>query len=386
MRPVQTRVSSLKLLGEYNHIAKVGVGYQRDAPNPYKVFSRGQCDAHPVPGVGAVSEKIFALHRVYAEVLDSELLIGRKNVVLGGGEKGLGGAGEEKPILTVGPADDRAPVLQMRPEKHYIAAVLLDDTGIVDCGHRVGDIRFGENGIFFITFYNGSLSRHRLFRCSSLFKNGFIDPNIFFNHTIDSEVLFNTAATAGSINIFYMSHSIDGLIHRGNQKTGFAVFDQFRHAPPVKGDYGGAAGHGFDNGQSERLIEIDGMEKRVGLFKQQVSLNRPDAADIDRTLFVQVRFDVLVMVRFILNDSGHDQLFIAGPGNFKSLSGSLVRVNATEKEEIIIRFRLKIKLLQIYAVMDGFDIVKIRRPVGIADGNIKYLVVIFFINRQNPWR
>ncbi|MGM0687140.1 MAG: metallopeptidase TldD-related protein, partial [Promethearchaeati archaeon] len=32
--------------------------------------------------------------------------------------------------------------------------------------------------------------------------------------------------------------------------------------------------------------------------------------------------------------------------------------------------RLKIKLLDINAVMDGFDIIKIRRPVGIADGNI----------------
>ena len=116
-------------------------------------------------------------------------------------------------------------------------------------------------------------------------------------------MLFNTATTAGSINIFYLGHSLYGLIHICNEKTIFAVFDQFRHTPPVKGDYGGAAGHGLYNGQSERLIEIYGMEKRIGLPKQQVSLNRPDAADIDRTLFVQVRFDVLVIVRFILNDS-----------------------------------------------------------------------------------
>ena len=104
-------------------------------------------------------------------------------------------------------------------------------------------------------------------------------------------MLFNTAATDRSVNIFYMGHRVYGLIHRCNEKTGFAVFDQFRHAPPVKGDYGGAAGHGLHNGQSERLIEIDGMEKGGGLLKQQVSLNRPDAADIDRILFVQLRFD-----------------------------------------------------------------------------------------------
>jgi hypothetical protein len=109
----------------------------------------------PRSGVGAVGKKIFALHRVDTEVLDSELLIGRKNGVLGRCEKGFRVDREGKTIIAVGPADDRAPVVQMRPEKHKIAAVMLDDTGIVDRGHRVGDIIFGENGIFFITG-NGS--------------------------------------------------------------------------------------------------------------------------------------------------------------------------------------------------------------------------------------
>ena len=79
MGPVQSRVSSLELLGENNHIAKVGLGDQGDALNAFKVFGPGQTDAYPVPGVGAVGKKIFSLHRVYAEVFDSELLIVRKN-------------------------------------------------------------------------------------------------------------------------------------------------------------------------------------------------------------------------------------------------------------------------------------------------------------------
>ena len=125
------------------------------------------------------------------------------------------------------------------------------------------------------------------------------------------------------------------------------------------------------------------MQKRVCLTKQLVALNRPDVADIDRIVIIQMRFNVLVIVGFILNDSRQNQFFVAGSGNFKGLSGTLVLVNASEKEQIIVRFRLKTKLLHIDAVMDGFDIVKIRRPVRIADGNIEHCAVIFFVNWQN---
>jgi hypothetical protein len=111
-------------------------------------------------GVGTVGQKIFTLHWVYAEVLDSELLIGRKNGVLGRCEKGFGVDRKRKPILTVGPADNGTPVMQMGSEKHNIAAVMLDDTGIVNCGHRIGDILFGENGVSIITFYNRPLLSH----------------------------------------------------------------------------------------------------------------------------------------------------------------------------------------------------------------------------------
>jgi hypothetical protein len=197
-------------------------------------------------------------------------------------------------------------------------------------------------------------------------------------------MLFNTAAAAYPVNIFYACNSPYCLIHCFYEKTVLAVFYKFGHATPVKGDYRSAAGHGLDNGQAERLIEIYGMQKRACLAKQPVALNRPGAADINRIVVVQVRFDVLVIVGFILDDSRQYQLFIASPGNFNGLSGTLVMVNAPEKEQIIVRFRLKIKLLYIYAVMDGFDIVQIRRPVGIADGNIEHLAVVFLVNRQIP--
>ena len=88
----------------------------------------------------------------------------------------------------------------------------------------------------------------------------------------------------------------------------------------------------------------------------------------------------------ILDDARQDQLFMAGPGDFNSFSGSFVLVNAPEKEQAVVRGRLKIKLLNVNAVMDGFDIIKIRRSIGIADGNIVRVAVVFLVNRQNPGR
>ena len=99
-----------------------------------------------------------------------------------------------------------------------------------------------------------------------------------------------------------------------------------------------------------------------------------------------MRFDVLVIVSIILNYSRQYQLFVAGPGNFKGLSGALVMVNAPEKKQIIVRLRLKIKLTYIYTVMYSLDIVKLWRPIGVADGNIGHFAVIFPVNRQDTRR
>jgi len=144
-------------------------------------------------------------------------------------------------------------------------------------------------------------------------------------------MLFNIAAAIGSINIFYRFNSIDRIIHRFYEKAVFAMHDQLWHATLVKGNHWSAAGHGLYYGQAERLIEIYGMQKRVCLTKQLVALTRPDAADIDRIVVIQMRFNVLVIVGFILNDSGQNQFFVAGSGNFKGLSGTLVLVNASEE-------------------------------------------------------
>ena len=177
------------------------------------------------------------------------------------------------------------------------------------------------------------------------FKNRFIDLNVFCKHAFDCEVLFNMTAAVCPVNLFYFRNGINGLIQCFYEKTVFAVFDKFGHASLVKCDHWCAAGHRFYNGQAERFIEIYGVEKCGCIAEQPVALNRVGTAGIDNMIVVQVWFDVLVIVGFILDDSRHYQLFIAGPGNFNGLSGALVMVNAPEKKEIVVRLRLKVKLI-----------------------------------------
>jgi len=65
-----------------------------------------------------------------------------------------------------------------------------------------------------------------------------------------------------------------------DQESVFAVIDQLGHAVPVKGDHGRAAGHGFDDRQTERILKGYGEQHHAGLAEQPVAIDRPDTADV----------------------------------------------------------------------------------------------------------
>ena len=153
---------------------------------------------------------------------------------------------------------------------------------------------------FFIIQYGVVSPGAMIFRLS-FFNNCFLDLHVFFNHAVDCEVLFNMRAAACPVNIFYFRNGIYCLILCFYEKTVFAVFDKFGHAPPVTCDHRGAACHRFYNGQAEGFIEIYGVEKCGCLAEQPVALNRVGTAGIDNIVVIQVWFDVLVIVGFILD-------------------------------------------------------------------------------------
>jgi hypothetical protein len=165
-----------------------------------------------MPRVCAVGKKIFALHGVYAEVLDSELLIFPKNVVCCRCEEGFGMDREGKTVCAFSPADYRATVVSVRPEKHYIPVIVFNNPGIVDSGYRIGHVIPGKDGVPVISLYKRGFSIHTMqpchYRCSIFvglavskiliyfFMHLCVNVYIFFDHTVYGEAVFDRLTTA----------------------------------------------------------------------------------------------------------------------------------------------------------------------------------------------
>ena len=81
MGPVQTRIPAAELLWENDHVTKVGLGYQRNAFNFFKILGARQGSSNAVTGISAVGKQVVALYRADSQVLDPERLIFRKNTV-----------------------------------------------------------------------------------------------------------------------------------------------------------------------------------------------------------------------------------------------------------------------------------------------------------------
>ena len=69
---------------------------------------------------------------------------------------------EGKTVCAFSPADYRATVVSVRPEKHYIPVIVLNNPGIVNSGYRVRDVIPGKDGVPVISLYKGVFSVHVL--------------------------------------------------------------------------------------------------------------------------------------------------------------------------------------------------------------------------------
>src|SRR5450756_1201386 len=90
MRPVKTRIPATELYRENDDVAKVGLGYKRNAFNFFKISGARKGSPNAVTGIRAVGKQVVVLYRTDSQVLDSELFIFRKHVVLCRYEKGFG--------------------------------------------------------------------------------------------------------------------------------------------------------------------------------------------------------------------------------------------------------------------------------------------------------
>ena len=137
----------------------------------------------------------------------------------------------------------------------------------------------------------------------------------------------------------------------------------------------------FDRFFRKKVLDLGAYISDGDAIKIKLVQTGGGAAHIDDMPIINKRFYMFFEIVLILNYASHYKFSPACTSNLDGLLCALVMVKASKKQQIVFRFGLKIKLTYVDAMMDGFDIVKIGRPVGIADGNIKHLAVVFPVNR-----
>ena len=90
MRPVKTRIPATEPFRENNDVAKVGLGYKRNAFNFFKIPGARKGNPNAVTGICAVGKQVVALYRADSQVLDSELFISAKMLSFAGVRNGSG--------------------------------------------------------------------------------------------------------------------------------------------------------------------------------------------------------------------------------------------------------------------------------------------------------
>src|SRR6202158_3977979 len=147
-------------------------------------------------------------------------------------------------------------------------------------------------------FVNGPLS---------LLKQRTVARHVAVGHLVLREAGLDGCAAAGAINLTDPSDGFDGLVQGVDQEAGHPVLDEFGHRAPFEGDDRGAASHRLDDGEAERLVEVDQMQQRAGLAKRPGSRRSTDRPEIRYPLAVDGRGDPPVEIVLVLDDAGHDQ-------------------------------------------------------------------------------
>jgi hypothetical protein len=92
-------------------------------------------------------------------------------------------------------------------------------------------------------------------------QNHFIDVYVFIDHALDGEMPFNMAATVCAVNLFNTCNASMASSTLLTKKP-FLPFSISSGMLPRQRRSRASAGHGFDNGQTERLIKLYGVQQR----------------------------------------------------------------------------------------------------------------------------
>ena len=110
---------------------------------------------------------------------------------------------------------------------------------------------------------------------------------------------------------------------------------------------------------------------------------RGDRTEIPHVLTIEVRFDLVVEVLLVLDDSCDVETSAGSSCDLDRLCRALVGVDAPEVQEVISGCRVHAERERVDPVMDGGRIVQVRVPVGVADRDVVGRRVVALVDRDD---
>ena len=121
----------------------------------------------------------------------------------------------------------------------------------------------------------------------------------------------------------------------------------------------------------------------LGAAEQPVALRRADRAEVGDVDAVDEGFDVLAVVRGVLDDAGDDQREAGASGDLDRGMGALVGVDAAEEEQVAAPSRAEGERVDVDPVVDRRRIRQVGVPVGVADRDVVPDVVVGAVGRDD---
>src|SRR6202521_773476 len=199
-------------------------------------------------------------------------------------------------------------------------------------------------------FVNGPLS---------LLKQRTVERHVAVGHSVHREAGLDGGSAAGAIDLTDPSDGFDGLVQGVDQEAGHPVLDEFGHRAPFEGDDRGAASHRLDDGEAERLVEVDQMQQRAGLAKRPGSWRSTDRPEIRYPVAVDARGDPPFEIVLVLDDAGHDQPPVRTARRLDRLRRTLVGMNTAEEQQAFSAGRVERKVVERNAVVNGSGVVEV---------------------------
>jgi hypothetical protein len=164
-----------------------------------------------------------------------------------------------------------------------------------------------------------------------LVKNLGVDGFVSFDHRLNRESLFDPSAAGATIDLVDPVDRSDRTPDIGDEEARDFVLDHLAAGSEIGGDHWKARRVGFGKNQAKSFWNRVEMEQCKGSREQLVLRFDTDRANEGDLISVEVRFDLLAEIGFVLDNAGDDQIPSTGLRDLDRQVDALVGVDSAEK-------------------------------------------------------